>query len=257
MARALHQRFSKRQALLQVAFRESSRAGGTASVDAPEPPADRSRSTNHPNRKLILKTRTQACTVLAAALLLGTASMAASAAGPGQDSGIYVGGAVGRSSYSLSSSNRVPVPWGGEKSSRSGTAYKLYGGYRFTETFGVEAGYARLGRVSQWSSNGAYSRLQSGTGQVFYAAATARLSVGESFALNGRLGVARGRISGDNNWALPSQRISGSSTGLMAGFGAEYRMTQNLSITADYDYFGKLSKQAKGGMVTVGLKANF
>ena len=204
-----------------------------------------------------MKTRTQACTVLAAALLLGTASMAASAAGPGQDSGIYVGGAVGRSSYSLSSSNRVPVPWGGEKSSRSGTAYKLYGGYRFTETFGVEAGYARLGRVSQWSSNGAYSRLQSGTGQVFYAAATARLPLGESFALNGRLGVARGRISGDNNWALPSQRISGSSTGLMAGFGAEYRMTQNLAITADYDYFGKLSKQAKGGMVTVGLKANF
>ena len=191
------------------------------------------------------------------ALLLGTASMAASAAGPGQDAGIYVGGAVGRSSYSLSSSNRVPVPWGGEKSSRSGTAYKLYGGYRFTETFGVEAGYARLGRVSQWSSNGAYSRLQSGTGQVFYAAATARLPLGESFALNGRLGIARGRISGDNNWALPSQRISGSSTGLMAGFGAEYRMTQNLSITADYDYFGKLSKQAKGGMVTVGLKANF
>jgi opacity protein-like surface antigen len=183
--------------------------------------------------------------------------MAASAAGPNQDSGIYVGGAIGRSSYSLSSSNRVPVPWGGEKSSKAGTAYKLYGGYRLTETFGVEAGYARLGRVSQWSSNGAYSRLQAGTGQVFYAAATARLPLGESFALNGRLGIARGRISGDNNWVLPGQRISGSSTGMMVGFGAEYRMTQNLSITADYDYFGKLSKQAKGGMVTVGLKASF
>ncbi len=201
--------------------------------------------------------KTHACTALATALLLGAASSAANAAGPRQDSGVYAGGSIGRSSYSLSSSNRAPVPWGGEKSSKSGTAYKLYGGYRFTETFGVEAGYARLGRVSQWSSNGAYSRLQSGTGQVFYAAATARLPLGESFALNGRLGVARGRISGDNNWALPSQRISGSSTGLMAGIGAEYRVTRNLSITADYDYFGKLSKQAKGGMVTVGLKASF
>ncbi|WP_260319274.1 porin family protein [Variovorax guangxiensis] len=211
---------------------------------------------NHPTRNFIL-TKTQACTVLAAALLLGTVSMTASAAGQNQDSGIYVGGAIGRSSYSLSSSNRVPVPWGGEKSSKSATAYKLYGGYRFTETFGVEAGYARLGRVSQWSSNGAYSRLQSGTGQVFYAAATARLPLGESFALNGRLGIARGRVSGDNNWVLPSQRISGSSTGMMAGFGAEYRMTQNLAVTADYDYFGKLSKQAKGGMFTVGLKASF
>ena len=54
-----------------------------------------------------------------------------------------------------------------------------------------------------------------------------------------------------------NQRISGSATGVMAGFGAEYRMTQNLSVTADYDYFGKLSKQAKGGMFTVGLKASF
>ena len=56
------------------------------------------------------------------------------------------------------------------------------------------------------------------------------------------------------NWWQPGgQRFSGSSTGLMAGFGAEYRMTQNLAITADYDYFGKRSKLAWGGMLSVGL----
>jgi OmpA-OmpF porin, OOP family len=209
-------------------------------------------------------TKTQACTVLAA-LLLGTASIGAYAAGPAQDTNFYVGGSVGRSSYSLSSSNTVPTPWGGQKASKAGTAYKLYGGYRLTENFGVEVGYARLGRVSQWTAAGlgGYSSLQSGTGQAFYAAATARLPLGDAFALNGRLGVSRGRISGgDNNnggnwWQPGGQRFSGSSTGLMAGFGAEYRVTQNLAITADYDYFGKLSKQAKGGMLSVGLKASF
>lgn len=215
----------------------------------------------HPstNKDFIL-TKTQARLALAA-LWLGTASIGAYAAGPDKDTGLYVGGAIGRSSYSLSSSNRMPVtvPWGGQKASKSGTAYKLYGGYRFTEHFGVEAGYARLGRVSQWSPTYGYgnSRLQSGTGQVFYAAATARMPLGEAFAINGRLGVARGRVSGDNNWAPVNQRLSGSSTGLMFGVGAEYRMTQNLAITADYDHFGKLSKQAKGGMFTVGLKASF
>jgi OOP family OmpA-OmpF porin len=208
-----------------------------------------------PTRNFILK-HSLACSALAV-LLLGTTAIGAHAAAPNADTGPYVGGAIGRSSYSLSSSNRVPVPWGGEKSSKTGTAYKLYGGYRLTENFGVEAGYARLGRVSQWSSGGAYSRLQSGTGQVFYAAATARLPLGDSFAINGRLGVSRGRVSGDNNWVPVNQRISGSSTGVMAGFGAEYRVTQNLAITADYDYFGKLSKQAGGGMLTVGLKASF
>ncbi|WP_185545986.1 porin family protein [Variovorax sp. KBW07] len=203
-------------------------------------------------------TKTQACTVLAA-ILLGTASIGAYAAGPNKDdTGLYVGGAIGRSSYSLSGSSSIPVPWGAEKNSKAGTAYKLYGGYRLTETFGVEAGYARLGRVSQWTSLNGVSTLQKGSGQVFYAAATARLPIGDAFALNGRLGIARGSVSGGNDrWVPAHQRISGSSTGVMAGFGAEYRMTQNLSITADYDYFGKVSKQAKGGMLSVGLKASF
>ena len=203
-------------------------------------------------------TKTQARLALAA-LWLGTAAIGAQAAGLDKDAGLYVGGAIGRSSYSLSSSNRapVPVPWGGQKANKSGTAYKLYGGYRLTEHFGVEAGYARLGRVSQWSPAYGGSRLQTGTGQVFYAAATARMPLGDAFAVNGRLGVARGRISGDSNWAPANQRLSGTSTGVMVGVGAEYRMTQNLAITADYDYFGKLSKQAKGGMFTVGLKASF
>lgn len=201
-------------------------------------------------------TKTQACTVLAA-LFLGTASIGAYAAGPNQDTGLYVGGAIGRSSYSLSGTNSIPVPWGGEKNSKSGTAYKMYGGYRLTETFGVEVGYARLGRVSQWTSVNGISSHQSGTGSAFYAAATARLPLGDSFALNGRLGLARGSVSGGDRWAPSYQRISGNATGVMAGFGAEYRVTQNLSVTADYDYFGKVSKQAKGGMFSVGLKASF
>jgi OOP family OmpA-OmpF porin len=189
--------------------------------------------------------------------------MGAHAAQPEQESPFYAGGAIGRSSFSLSSSNSVPAPWGGEKSGKAGTAYKLYGGYRLTPNFGVEAGYARLGRVSQWTPGYGYgygygaSTLQSGSGQAFYAAATARLPLGDAFALNGRLGVAYGRISGRDNGVPGYQRFSGSSTGVMAGFGAEYRVTKNLAITADYDYFGKLSKQAKGGMLTVGVKASF
>ena len=199
---------------------------------------------------------TQACTLLAA-LWMGTASAGAHAAPPEQDTRIYIGAGIGRSSFSLPSSN-APVPWGGEKGSKAGTAYKMYGGYRFTEHFGVEGGYARLGSVSQWASFGGLSTLQKGSSQVFYAAATAHLPLGESFALNGRLGVAHGKVSGgDNRLLLPNQSIAGSATGLMAGFGAEYRVSRNVSLTADYDYFGKLSKQAKGGMLTVGLRANF
>jgi len=201
--------------------------------------------------------------LLSALLLAAAASTQAGAAEYGKDgTRLYVGGAIGRSSYSLPSSSRVPVPWGGEKNSKSGTAFKLYGGYRFSDTFGVEGGYARLGRVKQWNTSysvfGANSVLENGTGQVFYAAATARLPLGESFALNGRLGVAHGRVSAGNSHRLfGGESIGGNGTGLMAGFGAEYAVTRNLSITADYDYFGKVSKHAKAGLLTVGVRANF
>ena len=223
-------------------------------VDKASSPSACDTDLNDANQEFILK-HSPACTLtFFTALLLGTG---AHAAGPKQDTGFYAGGAIGRSSFSFSSSSSAPAPWGGEKNSKAGTAYKLYGGYRLTEHFGVEAGYARLGRVSQWRSAYGASTLQSGSGQAFYAAATARLPLGDSFAVNGRLGIARGRISGGDNGAPGDRRFSGSANGVMAGFGAEYRVTQNLAITADYDYFGKLSKQAKGGMLTVGVKASF
>lgn len=190
------------------------------------------------------------------AILLATASLGVHAAAPGNDNPLYVGAALGTSGFSLPSSH-TPVPSGGEKNDKSGTALKLYGGYRLTEHFGVEAGYARLGRVSQWTSVNGVAARQAGSGQVFYGAATGRLPIGESFALNGRLGVARGKVSGGNKLVPASQGIAGTATGVMIGFGAEYKVSQNVALTADYDYFGKMSKQVKGGMLTVGLRASF
>ena len=50
---------------------------------------------------------------------------------------------------------------------------------------------------------------------------------------------------------------SNSATGLMAGFGGEYGVTRNIALTADIDYFGKLSQQAKGGLLSVSLRVSF
>lgn len=199
--------------------------------------------------------KTPICTAIAT-LVLGSASMGACAAEPRNEMPFYAGGSMGGSSFSVPSAS-VPAPAGGEKADRSGTAFKVYGGYRLTENFGVEAGYARLGRVSQWASVNGRPTLQSGSGNAIYGAATAHWPLGDSFALNGRLGLARGKVSGGDSQAPTGQKISGSATGMMAGFGAEYRMSRTISLTADYDHFGKLSRQAKAGMLTVGLRASF
>lgn len=206
-----------------------------------------------------------ACTAFAALLLLGAVSAGAHAA---DDTRLYIGGAVGRSTYNLPKNNGTTpslFPVFG-KNSKSGTAFKVYGGYRFTENFGVEVGYARLGSFSR-AGNGWYGglpRQEKGTGNVFYGAATARLPLSDAFAINGRLGFARGRVNGgDNAYGYSNtlfahdQRIGGRATGLMFGVGLEYALTRNIALTADYDHFGKLSKQVKGGMFTVGVRANF
>lgn len=194
----------------------------------------------------------QASTALFA-VLLGAFSIDARAAEPDQNARFYIGGTLGRSSMSLSSPDPLVKP-----KNNGGTGGKFYGGYRWTGYFGMEIGYARLGNIKYSTTvNGVNTDEQSGTGQVFYGAATGRYPIGSAWALNGRLGLARGKISKADPSRPADQDGSNGSTGLMAGFGGEYDVTRNIAVTADIDYFGKLSQHAKGGLLSVGVRASF
>lgn len=190
------------------------------------------------------------------ALLLATGATALHAAEPVRDTAFYVGATMGASHYSLSSASTA-APQGGPRRDTQGTAFKLYGGYRLTEHFGAELGYAHLGRAHQWTSVNGTALRDEGKGRAFYAAATAQLPLGNAFALHGRLGVARGKVTGGGTQVPAAQGLAGSATGAIVGIGAEYKLTPTMSLTADYDHFTRLSRQAKGGMLTVGLRANF
>ncbi len=190
------------------------------------------------------------------ALLLATGATALHAAEPVRDSQFYVGATMGASNYSLHSAH-TPRPPGGLQRDTHGTAFKLYGGYRLTEHFGAELGYAHLGRAKQWTTVNGTALRDEGKGRAFYAAATAQLPLGDAFVLHGRLGVARSKVTGGGTQVPARQGLAGSATGAIVGIGAEYKLTPTMSLTADYDHFTKLSRHAKGGMLTVGLRANF
>lgn len=190
------------------------------------------------------------------ALLLATGATALHAAEPVRDTAFYMGATMGASNYSLASAS-TPASLSGAKRDTHGTAFKLYGGYRLTEHFGAELGYAHLGRANQWTTVNGTAMRDEGKGRAFYAAATAQLPLGDAFAVHGRLGVARGKVSGGGTRVPLTQGLAGSATGAIVGIGAEYKLTPTMSLTADYDHFTKLSRQAKGGMLTVGLRANF
>lgn len=185
-------------------------------------------------------------------LALGTAMAGpVQAAEPAPHTGLYVGGAAGMSRYRLADPGAPVV-----SKDPSGTGIKLYGGLRFTENFGIEAGYAQLGQFSERVRQGEAEVHQQGKGRVFYAAATGRIPVTDAIAINARAGIAQGRVSGHNVLSASANPI-GRERGLMLGGGLEYGLSRHLAVTADYDHFGKLSRAAKGGLVTVGLRASF
>lgn len=180
--------------------------------------------------------------------LLGLLALALSAQAAPNDGilGPYARVEVGRSNFSLS--NALPQT----NSDKHGQAAKLFGGYRFNENFGVEAGYAALGSFSESVTVGTASVKQDGKARSIFAVATGRLPFGESFAVHGRLGLSAGKVSGTNG--LPAaNNLMGSTTSVLFGLGAEYRPTSNVALTLNYDDFGHLSNKVKANSLVAGL----
>ena len=178
--------------------------------------------------------------------LLSTLTMAVQAAPNDGIVGPYARVEVGRSNFGLA--NTLPQV----ASDRHGQAAKLFGGYRFNENFGVEAGYAALGSFSESVTVGAASVKQDGKARSLFGVATGRLPFGESFAVHGRLGLSAGKVSGTNG--LPAaNNLMGSTTSVLFGLGAEYRPTSNVALTLNYDDFGHLSTRVRANSLVVGL----
>jgi len=44
---------------------------------------------------------------------------------------------------------------------------------------------------------------------------------------------------------------------MMAGVGAEYKLSKNFALTADYDYYGKVSNKVKASTFMLGARLSF
>jgi OmpA-OmpF porin, OOP family len=166
-------------------------------------------------------------------------------------SGVYAGASLGRTSFSADSSG---LPVGGRDD--TALAGKLYLGYRLGEYFGVEAGYARLGSLAQTVSFGNAEVTQTAKGRSLYTAVTGRMPVAPQVALTGKAGLSFGKVSGAN--VLPvSADLTGSRRSFMFGVGAEYQMSPQIALVADFDHFGKLSDKARANLLSAGMRYSF
>ena len=72
------------------------------------------------------------------------------------------------------------------------------------------------------------------------------------FALHGRLGLSFGKVSGNDD-GHDSERLTGSRTSALVGIGAEYRPRPNVTLSVNFDHYGRLSENVTASAVVFGL----
>jgi hypothetical protein len=138
-----------------------------------------------------------------------------------------------------------------------GRAAKIYGGYQWTENFGVQAGYVRLRELNQNTGSGATLVEQTATGHSSYVAGTARLPLGQSFALTGKVGVSFGKVTDVSPSTAATHSLRGSKTSVLIGTGAEVVLNHNVALSVELESYGKVSQQVKGNSLTFGTRFTF
>jgi len=148
--------------------------------------------------------------------------------------------------------NSVGLGGGGltQSTTRESTAFgwKVFGGYRFNQYFGVEGSYVDLGKFDyQYQFNQAGAQV--GTGNMSYevgswnVAVVPRLPLEQGLYLQGKVGAAFTRAENSFNLTANTYNQSGSDsksrTQPYLGAGLGYDFSNGLSVVAEYEYFGK------------------
>lgn len=179
------------------------------------------------------------------------AMIAAAVAAPlaAQAEGAYIGGNVGRSEQKIDVAR--------QSLKESTTAFKIYGGYNYTQNFGVEAGYADL-REASISGGGATATSKP---RALYVAATGTLPVNEQFSVFGKLGVSANRTKIGARYTGFNESVTDNQTSPFIGVGAAYVLNKNVSLVAEYENFGKVAKDGsdsvKADLLSVGVRYAF
>lgn len=165
----------------------------------------------------------------------------------------YVDANVGQSQYNLDTGGVTLNTQGSDP-----TAYKIGVGYNFTPNFGVELGYADLGKQTNTYSLGNVLLNADLKSSATYLAGTATAPMGDKFMVFGKLGASWNRSSGSVDSGLLQVSDSGRKTGLLANVGAGYKFTDNIAATVQYDTFGHIDdNNSRASMWSVGARFTF
>lgn len=163
------------------------------------------------------------------------ASLLAAAAAHAE--GLSIGGSIGSTRFKGDDIGGLPTD-------RSETGGKIYGGYGFTPNFGLEAGYARLGKFSSGAGNV--------KGDGYFVDGVGTLPLGNNFSALGRVGVFNGKLDS-------SLAGSDRGTSYKVGAGVQYDFDKNLGVRGEWERyrFDALGTKANTDLYSVGVNYRF
>ncbi|HEY9199377.1 MAG TPA: outer membrane beta-barrel protein [Gammaproteobacteria bacterium] len=188
-----------------------------------------------------MHTRKTILAVLVAGAVLGSGGVSA------ENSGWYVGAGVGQSSVDISGSEVDALTAAEGLTSTTSvddtdTAWKLFGGYRLTENFGIETAYMDYGSIT---SDTTVTAPVAGTINIdlettaWIIDAVGILPLNEQFELFGKLGVAMWDIEADVSAVAGGTAFGGSveddGSDFHFGVGAGYALTDTIGIRAEWE----------------------
>jgi OOP family OmpA-OmpF porin len=149
-----------------------------------------------------------------------------------------VGGSLGSSHYK---GDNV----GGLSTDRSDIGGKIFGGYQFNPYFGLEAGYADLGRFD--------SAVGNVEGDGAYVDAVGTWPLGSSLSLLGRVGAFNGKL---DNSLLGSERA----TNVKYGAGLQYDLSKSTALRGEWERYrfdAPGGSSANTDMYSIGVNYRF
>lgn len=170
--------------------------------------------------------------LVAAVLALGGVIAVSQAAAQG----FYLGGSVGKSDFD--DDNAIPDLITSGSVDGSDTGFKIFGGYQFSQHFGVELAWVDLGKAG-YSGTFFGTPVTGGSVETsgLNISAVGTLPLGSGFALFGKAGFFA--------WESKAKDVTGGApfsgkedgTDLSLGIGASYDLTKNFGIRAEWERF--------------------
>jgi len=148
----------------------------------------------------------------------------------------------------------------------SGNQWRLQGGYRLNQYLALEAGYIDFGQAdykASYTGGSARGDLKAGGVDV---AALASVPLNDSFSVFAKAGVVFAHVKSSLSAGAPASLASSDSTSNVVrpllGIGANYKLTQNVDLRADFDHVSGLGDSSKTGkmdanMISVGFAYTF